>query len=92
MNTGVRTFEVYLVDEKPYGYEIEKPYPISTHGYEFAFTFFGKNARIVIVSNDGDIDRSIALYFAKAIAFKNIRGFRIDLVEAGLWTQNRRKK
>ena len=88
----IRTFEVYLVDEKPYGYEVEKPYPASTWGYERAFSFFGTSARIVVVSNDGNIDRPIALGFAKAIAFKTIKVFHIDLTEVNQCRPTRTKK
>lgn len=88
----IRTFEVYLVDDNPYGYEIQKPYPASAHGYEFAYRFDGKSARIVIVSHDGNIDRPLALYFAKAIAFKTIKVFHIDLTEVSNCRPKRAKK
>lgn len=89
---AIRTFEVYLVDDKPYGYEIEKPFPASAHGFEYAYRFPGKSAHIVIVSHDRDIDRPIALYFAKAIAFKTFKVIHIDLTEVSHPCPTRHKK
>lgn len=84
MNT-IQTFEIYLVGDTPYGYEIEKPFPASVHGYEFSYRFTGKSADICIVSNDGGVDRSIALRFATAIAFKRLRVIHVDLSEVQNW-------
>jgi len=78
----IRTFEVYLVEGKPYGNEIDyKPYPRSTSGYDKAYIFTGKSAAFCIVSNDRSVDRSIALSFATAIAFNRVRIISIDLSE-----------
>lgn len=76
-----QTFEVYLVDGHPHGYQIEKSYPLSTEGYERAFAFFGTRAAIVVVSNDRAVDYSFALGFAKAIAFCTVKTFHVDLTK-----------
>lgn len=76
----VRVLEVYLVNGWPHGYEItHKSYPASLHGYTSTFNFSGKRAHIVIVSNDGNVDRSIALCFAEAFVLGKTRTRRIDL-------------
>lgn len=79
MNGGIRTFEIYLVEGKPYGHEIEKPYPASIRGYELSFDFAGKDAHLVIVTNDWGVGRTIALRFAAAIAFGTFKTISIDL-------------
>lgn len=74
------TFEIYLVDGWPHGYEItEKPYPDSLRGYDSTFNFPGRSAHIRIVSNDRGINRSIALCFASAVVHGKVRTRRIDL-------------
>lgn len=76
----VRTFHVYFVDERPIGYEItEQPYPASLRGFDISYKFFGKRANLVIVSNDRDVDRPIALRFAAAIAFGTYQTVSVDL-------------
>lgn len=89
---GVKTYEIYLVEDTPYGYQVEKPFPASVHGYEFSYRFAGKNHDICIVSNDGGINRAIALRFATAIAFKAFRVFHIDLSEVSYCQPKRTKK
>lgn len=91
MNT-IRTFEVYLVGDLPHGYEIEKPYPASLWGYDEAFNFPGKSAHIVIVSNDGGINRTIALRFATAIARGAFVTFNCDLTKVSNPCPSKHKK
>lgn len=76
-----QTFEIYLVERRVHGYQIEKPYPLSAEGYERAFAFFGTRAAIVVVSNDRNIDYGYALDFAKAIAFATVKTFHVDLTK-----------
>lgn len=86
----IRTFEVYLIEEKPYGYEIETPYPASLRGFEFSYDFAGKSAHLVIVSNDGGLDRAVALRFASAIAHGTFKKVIIDRTDVGWYMQERR--
>lgn len=88
----IRTYEVYFVDERLSGYEIEKPYPASTWGYDSTFNFPGKSAHIVIVSNDWNVDRAIALDFASKVAFNRIRWINIDLTKVSQCRQTQPKK
>lgn len=78
----IRTFAMYFVDGKPYGYEIdEKPYPRSLAGYDKSYLFIGKSASFCVVSNDGAVNRAVALSFATAIASNRFRTISIDLNE-----------
>jgi hypothetical protein len=65
----VRTFEIYWLDGRLYGYEIEwKSYPRSIEGFERSYLVTGKNATFCLVSHDRSIDGLVAVRFATAIA------------------------
>lgn len=80
LNAQVRTFEVYFVDGRLLGHEIDwKPYPKSMEGFSYQYLLAGKEATFCIVTHDSAVTRQEAIDFCAAVHTGNVRIIKIDL-------------
>lgn len=76
---------MYFVDGRLLGHEIDwQPYPRSLDGFELAYLLAGKVATFCIVSNDGRVNRAVAIRFATAIFNGTFKTFTTDLTKWGM--------